>query len=220
MVSRLETAVSAVIPSSAREVWVISLSLSTCKKPQDVSVVNAAFLCAFSHGYHVTAEKWHLCCMKTFLQLVCLGTPSLLYWILHLQLELPVGFLMAAARWAAAQHTGLCSVPQYSLWKSRPQPCHAGLLISFTNSSIGVGDDDGRVLVSGFCEPGNNLCETNELVTSDLPWLVCGTCKCSSGPVVAANQGRKRSEGKKWEWWGLPVVSAHFSVGVKQVRNS
>lgn len=27
--------------------------------------------------------------------------------------------------------------------------------------------------------------------------LLCGTCKCSRGPLVAANRGRKCGEGKK-----------------------
>lgn len=52
----------------------------------------------------------------------------------------------------------LCSVPQCSLLKSGPQPCHAAeLLISFTKTC--TGGDDGR-MVSSFCEPGNNLCKT------------------------------------------------------------
>lgn len=36
------------------------------------------------------------------------------------------------------------------------QTCHAELLISFMSSTIDVGDD-GRILVSGFCEPDVRL---------------------------------------------------------------
>lgn len=72
------------------------------------------------------------------------------------------------------------------------QTCHAGLLISFMNSSIDVGDD-GRILVSGFCEPDVRLMSMQPQTCPN--W--CGTFKCSSSTVVAANQGRMCSEDKK-----------------------
>lgn len=55
---------------------------------------------------------------------------SLLYWILHVQLELSVTFLVVTARQAALS-TPACA-PIVTM-KSRPQPYHTGLLTSFTN---------------------------------------------------------------------------------------
>lgn len=108
-----DSAGSAVTVGSAREeLSVLALFLHLQGATQDASVGSTAFLCAFSHGHHVTAEKFHLCCRGASLQLMYSAMLSVLLHVLHLQLELEV-FLWQQQEKLQLSTPKLCLNPPY-----------------------------------------------------------------------------------------------------------
>lgn len=144
----------------------------------------------------------------------CSDMPSWLYWIQHLsehslpQLELSISFFMAAAWWAPAQCTQLCfvhgtAILAAEIQTSAPQAWFYNKLYKCQCwwrwwKDIGL-------LFWWTWE------QTMQHQWATLPWVLC---------IPVMTWGRKCSQGRKYEGWGMPMVSACFLASVEEVRNS